>query len=306
VYLQNIEVTQSSISTRANIDSTTSSITIAPTENLIVNSTTSLLLPTGTTAQRIVAQDTFLDGGAAINSASILNGGDANTVFGASDTIYNSGTSLLTSSGNIGDIRFNTSDNVFESTGESSTLTFGGVYSSDRQTSVTADPTSNTIRFVVNGASTPLDSSSLVGEVTGDGLTIHGLQTDDVLLDNNIIRTTVSNSDLDLRANGTGNLVLDDLTLSGNTIKDNANNLIVKSTEFGHAKISGTYGVVIPNGTTIVPSPAPLLGDTRWNTSTNLLETWDGTTYVTSAGVAAAITRQEFDDLLLEFTLIFG
>ena len=65
------------------------------------------------------------------------------------------------------------------------------------------------------------------------------------------------------------------------------------------SKISGTYGVVIPNGTTIVPSPAPLLGDTRWNTSTNLLETWDGTTYVTSAGVAAAITRQEFDDLLL-------
>ena len=236
VYLQNIEVTQSSISTRANIDSTTSSITIAPTENLIVNSTTSLLLPTGTTAQRIVAQDTFLDGGAAINSASILNGGDANTVFGASDTIYNSGTSLLTSSGNIGDIRFNTSDNVFESTGESSTLTFGGVYSADRQTSVTADPTSNTIRFVVNGAASPLDSSSLVGEVTGDGLTIHGLQTDDVLLDNNVISTTVSNSDLDLRANGTGSLVLDDLTFSGNTIKDNANNLIVKSTGFGHLK----------------------------------------------------------------------
>ena len=306
VYLQNVEVTQSSISTRANIDSTTSSITLAPTENLIVNSTTSLLIPTGTTAQRIVAQDTFLDGGAAINSASILNGGAANTVFGASDTIYNSGTALLTSSGNIGDIRFNTSDNVFESTGESSTLAFGGVYSADRQTSVTADPTSNTIRFVVNGAASPLDSSSLVGEITGEGLTIHGLQTDDVLLDNNVISTTVSNSDLDLRANGAGSLVLDDLTFSGNLIKNNSNNLIVKSTGFGASKISGTYGVVIPNGTTIVPSPSPLLGDTRWNTSTNLLETWDGTTYVTSAGVAAAITRQEFDDLLLEFTLIFG
>ena len=306
VYLQNVEVTQSSISTRANIDSTTSSITLAPTENLIVNSTTSLLLPTGTTAQRIIAQDTFLDGGASINSASILNGGDATTVFGASDTIYNSGASILTSSGNIGDIRFNTSDNVFESTGESGTLTFGGVYSADRQTSVTADPTSNTIRFVVNGAASPLDSSSLVGEVTGDGLTIHGIQTDDILLDNNVISTTVSNSDLDLRANGTGQLVLDDLTFSGNTIKDNTNNLIVKNTGFGTSKIAGTYGVVVPNGTTIVPSPSPLLGDTRWNTSTNLLETWDGTTYVTSAGVAAAITRQEFDDLLLEFTLIFG
>ena len=306
VYLQNIEVTQSSISTRTPIDSTSSSITLAPTENLIVNSTASLQVPRGTTLQRIVAQDTFLDGGAAINSASILDGGNASTVFGASDTIYNSGGSVLTTSGNIGDIRFNTSDSVFEATGANSTISLGGVYSADRQTSITADTTSNTIRFIVNGSSNPLDSSSLVGEVTGEGLTIHGLQTDDILLDNNVISTTVSNSNLDLAANGTGKLVLDDLSFNSNIIQDNGNNLIVKHTNFGHAKISGTYGVVVPNGTTVVPSPAPQLGDTRWNTTSNLLETWDGTTYVTSAGVAAAITAEEFDDLLLEFTLIFG
>ena len=306
VYLQNIEVTQSSISTRTPIDSTSSSITLAPTENLIVNSTASLQVPRGTTLQRIVAQDTFLDGGAAINSASILDGGNASTVFGASDTIYNSGGSVLTTSGNIGDIRFNTSDSVFESTGATSTISLGGVYSADRQTSITADPTSNTIRFIVNGSSNPLDSSSLVGEVTGEGLTIHGLQTDDILLDNNVISTTVSNSNLDLAANGTGKLVLDDLSFNSNIIQDNGNNLIVKHTNFGHAKISGTYGVVVPSGTTVVPSPAPQIGDTRWNTTSNLLETWDGATYVTSAGVAAAITAEEFDDLLLEFTLIFG
>jgi hypothetical protein len=297
VLLQNIEINNDIIGTNI-ADSSALTLTIAPTEDLIINSTESLQIPKGTTAQRIQAQDTFLDGGAALNSSTILDGGDAATVFGAGDTIYNSGSALLTTSGNVGDIRFNTDDNVFEGTGATSTISLGGVYSEDRQTSITADTATNSIQFVVN--------STTVGEVNTGGLEIHGIQTDDILLDNNIISTTVSNSDLDLRANGTGELVLDDLSFKNNIIKDNGNNLIVKHTNFGHAKISGSYGVVVPSGATVVPSPAPQVGDTRWNTTTNLLETWDGTTYVTSAGVAAAITAQEFDDLLLEFTLIFG
>jgi len=297
VLLQNIEINNDIIGTNI-ADSSALTLTIAPTEDLIINSTESLQIPKGTTAQRVQAQDTFLDGGAALNSSTILDGGDAATVFGAGDTIYNSGSALLTTSGNVGDIRFNTDDNVFEGTGATSTISLGGVYSEDRQTSITADTATNSIQFVVN--------STTVGEVNTGGLEIHGIQTDDILLDNNIISTTVSNSDLDLRANGTGELVLDDLSFKNNIIKDNGNNLIVKHTNFGHAKISGSYGVVVPSGATVVPSPAPQVGDTRWNTTTNLLETWDGTTYVTSAGVAAAITAQEFDDLLLEFTLIFG
>jgi hypothetical protein len=297
VLLQNIEINNDIIGT--NIDEgDTLTLTLAPTEDLIIDSTESLQIPKGTTAQRVQAQDTFLDGGAALNSSTILDGGDATTVFGASDTIYNSGSALLTTSGNIGDIRFNTDDNVFEGTGLTSTISLGGVYSEDRQTSITADTATNSIQFVVN--------STTVGEVNSNGLSIHGIQTDDILLDNNIISTTVSDSDLDLRANGTGELVLDDLSFKNNVIKDNGNNLIIKNTGFGHAKISGSYGVVVPSGATVVPSPAPQVGDTRWNTTTNLLETWNGTTYVSSAGVAAAITAEEFDDLLLEFTLIFG
>ena len=297
VLLQNIEINNDIIGTNV-AEGDTLTLTIAPTEDLIIDSTESLQIPRGTTVQRIQAQDSFLDGGSALNSGTILDGGDAATIFGASDTIYNSGASLLTTSGNVGDIRFNTDDNVFEGTGLTSTISLGGVYSENRQTSVTANTATNTIQFAVN--------STTVGETNADGLTIHSIQTDDINLDDNIISTTVSNSDLDLRANGTGELVLDDLSFKNNNIKDNGNNVIIKHTNFGHAKIAGSYGVVVPSGATVVPSPAPQVGDTRWNTTTNLLETWDGTTYVTSAGVAAAITAQEFDDLLLEYTLIFG
>ena len=259
-YLQNLGIIDNLITTKHG-DSTQPDITFAPTDSLIINSNSSLLLPQGNTAER----------------------------------------SSLT-----GDIRFNTTDNAFEGTGSTSTISFGGVFDSDRDTSVTADPYANNIRLIVQGAYNPIDSSSLVGIVDEYGLEIHGLQVDDVLADGNTITTNVSNSNLDLRANGTGELVLDDLSLSGNTIKDNGNNLIIKHTDYGHAKIGGTFGVVVPSGGTVVPSPAPQVGDTRWNTDDEQLETWDGTQYVIATGTSGAISQNDFDDLLLEYTIIFG
>lgn len=40
----------------------------------------------------------------------------------------------------------------------------------------------------------------------------------DILIDNNVISTTVSNSDLELRANGSGKIILDSLQFQGNSI----------------------------------------------------------------------------------------
>jgi hypothetical protein len=48
------------------------------------------------------------------------------------------------------------------------------------------------------------------------------------------------------------------------------------------------------------------VGDTRWNTDTGILETYDGNSYIASAGLSNNITPAEFDDLLFEYTLIFG
>ena len=66
--------------------------------------------------------------------------------------------------------------------------------------------------------------------------------------------------------------------------------------------ISGTTGER-PAG---LGKPNPELGDTRWNTTIGVLETWNGTEYISAAGVSAAISQAEFDDLLLEYTIIFG
>lgn len=297
VYLQELDILDNNIST------VNSAITFAPTENLNITSTTALLIPRGTSAQRILDTGSILDGGSADNNSSILSGGTASTVFDSESTIYDSGASIIADQGTPGAIRFNTDDNLFEGTTQN-TVTFNGVYSSDRLTSVLAHPTNDTILFTANSVSS--------GVIDSTGITLNGLQVDDVFINDSTITTNVSNSDLELARNGSGEVILNNISIVGNTIKNNTNKGVVNlvSSGFGYTKFTGTSGVVIPfGGTATQPDPAtnPIpVGDTRYNTDTQILETWDGNTYLTSMGPNPPITPTEFNDLLLEYTIIFG
>ncbi len=297
VYLQELDILDNNIST------VNSAITFAPTENLNITSTTALLIPRGTSAQRILDTGSILDGGSADNNSSILSGGTASTVFDSESTIYDSGASIIADQGTPGAIRFNTDDNLFEGTTQN-TVTFNGVYSSDRLTSVLAHPTNDTILFTANSVSS--------GVIDSTGITLNGLQVDDVFINDSTITTNVSNSDLELSRNGSGEVILNNISIVGNTIKNNTNKGVVNlvSSGFGYTKFTGTSGVVIPfGGTATQPDPAtnPIpVGDTRYNTDTQILETWDGNTYLTSMGPNPPITPTEFNDLLLEYTIIFG
>jgi cytoskeletal protein CcmA (bactofilin family) len=196
-----------------------------------------------------------------------------------------------------GSIKYDSTSGLFEGF-NSSVITLTGVYSDDRKTSVTAHPTNNTILFEVD--------ETQVGYVDNTGLTIHGLQVDDISVDSNIISTTVSNSDLELRSPGTGELVIDNTSIIDNSIKNNSAALVLANTGFGKVKINNTFGLVFPHGSTADRAPSPEIGDTRWNTDIEILETWDGNQYITAAGTSATISESEFNDLLLEYTLIFG
>ena len=196
-------------------------------------------------------------------------------------------------------IRFNNTNNVFEASSNSNTLSFGGVYSSDRRTSMLAHPTNNTINFAVNQTG--------VGSVNAAGLNINGVTVDDISVQLNAITTTLSNSDLDLRANGTGKLNMYSTNFTGNIIQNtHAGTLDIVHTGYGKAKFSTAGAVALPSGTTAERIPSPELGTTRWNTENTILETWDGNTYISAAGNAATISTEEMEDLMLEYTLIFG
>ena len=49
-------------------------------------------------------------------------------------------------------------------------------------------------------------------------ITANSFSTGDILIDDNFITTTESNSNLELRANGTGVIVIDDLSFANSTI----------------------------------------------------------------------------------------
>ena len=196
-------------------------------------------------------------------------------------------------------MRFNSSDNVFEAT-SSDRITFGGVYSANRTTSVLAHPTAATINFKVN--------NETIGSVTSNGMSILGLDVDDILIQDNVIKTTNSNSDLDLSTNGTGKLELYSTTVINNKLQNNnAGALSIIHTGYGVAKFNSTSSIAIPFGTDATRKTGSTeVGMTRWNTENTILETWDGNTYISAAGSAATISEADFQDLMLEYTLIFG
>jgi hypothetical protein len=196
--------------------------------------------------------------------------------------------------------RFNNTDSVFEAFNNNNrVISFNGVYSSNRRTSLLAHPTDNTIDVTVQNIQ--------VGTLDSNGLSIHGLDVDDILVNNNSIRTNVSNSPLELRTNGTGDLVIDNISINTNTITNTVDSVFeLNNTLYGKVKFASNGAVRIPSGTSAERPPTPEVGMTRWNTENELLEVWDGSTFITAAGTSATLSQEEMDDLVLEYTLIFG
>ena len=147
-----------------------------------------------------------------------------------------------------GDLRFNTDDNVFEGFDGTGFIGFGGVYSSDRRTSITADLNNNFINLNSTG--------NRVGEVNAKGLEIHGLSVDSISIQDNIITSNESNANLDIVRNGTGSVYFDgqeyfrNNTWTNDSI-DSAFNIY--TTDNGYVKINDTFGSVLNNnGTTLI------------------------------------------------------
>ena len=236
-----------------NISSATN-ITIDPLQNLLINATGAIKLPTGNTSQRSQTQ---------------------------------------------GDIRFNTEKNAFELY-INSAIALGGVYSDDLLTKVIAHPTNNTLQ---------LDIASVnLGSFDSDGINIHAMQIEDINLDANTISTNVSNSDLELITDGSGNTVVADITIDSNTITNTANDAItlLSNTDNGYWQFSGSGVIRMPFGDNSTRPTSPEIGFTRVNTDSDELESWNGTSWETSAGRFDSISIEDMEDEALVQSLIYG
>lgn len=202
-------------------------------------------------------------------------------------------------SGSTGDIRFNQTESLFEAF-NSSQITFGGVFSDDRKTSVTIDTTSDKIDFTVGSVS--------VGSVTSTGLQISKIFVDDITVDENRIQTKTMDQDLVLDRNGSGAAVIDNTRIQGREIQNTlANGLLTfQPTDLGYVKFNTETGVVIPFGDTASQDSDPPEGDVRYNTETNLMEVYNGVDYVSAAGTSASISEEDYNELVELFTLVLG
>ena len=191
-----------------------------------------------------------------------------------------------------GDIRFNTATSIFEGYGAA----FGGVYSLDRQTSVTAG-NSEDLNFKADNI--------LSMDITSARIRLNGLLVDNTLFNSNTVTTT--NNDLTFTPGGSGLNKIENITFDAENIQNDLNTAItLSSTGLGYVKLIGTDGFVIPYGDNSQRPVTAEVGDTRYNIEEGQIEVWDGTQWGNAGGEGETVTQQYMEDTSYLWNLILG
>lgn len=203
-----------------------------------------------------------------------------------------------------GMIRFNSTVNQFEGYTGAAWVQFGSVIDADRNTYVIPElspgSNENTLYFVADG--------NIAATLNSSRFDVNKLNVDQIEIDGNTIRTTSSNTDLELRPNGTGAVVIDGFRITTNTITNTNLNAVttLQSTGDGYFNIVGTNAVVIPSGNDFQRPGSPQLGMMRFSTSLGFVEIYDGSGWISVAGTGAGINADQAAEIAIERVLIFG
>jgi hypothetical protein len=205
-----------------------------------------------------------------------------------------------------GTFRYNTDLNRYEGYDGTDWFNLAGVEDLDADTKITAELTpganDNTIRFYAN--------NYLAAELNSDRLSINNrLQVGNIQLENNVISSVVTNQNISIEANGAGQVRIANFAFNGNTITNTVNDSIslLQSTGNGYIKFSGTAGFVMPVGTSADrPSAYAVVGMTRYNTESQAVEIWNGSTWANPSGAAGTITEAIAIDIAIERVLTLG
>ena len=205
-----------------------------------------------------------------------------------------------------GQIRYNTDNNVFEGFNGTHWINVTGVQDLDGDTKITAELTpganDNTIRFDIAGTT--------VVDITDQRLNAHKVVVDDITIDGNVISTSTTDTDLQLSANGTGKVRFDNLGFKDNILSNEVDDAVTlfESSANGYVKFDGTYGLVIPVGTSLDRPGASYTetGMMRFNTADERVEVYDGSQWAGVAGASAGINANDADSIAIVSAIIFG
>ena len=251
--------------------------TIANNDNLVLQAN-------GTGIISIPTNDVVIDNDLTVNGLTTL--GDT-TIVG---TVTHTGNTTQT-----GDISLTGDLNVVGDFDVSGAFQFENILIDDNV--ITTTDTSSDLELRGNGTGSILvpnnnvvvtnnltvDGTLTVGDVVSVGtITSNNFTTGDILVDDNFVRTTVTNSNLELIANGTGSIVLENFTLESNQITVSTADLQIDSGN-NSVVFDGTGEVVIPAGTTAQRTDTT--GSIRWNSDNNIFEGYNGTRWIQLHGV---------------------
>ena len=229
------------------------------------------------------------------------------TPTGTGNLVINSNKAFAVAYGNntnrlltdLGEIRQNSTTNVYEGKSGAGTVSFTGIYDTDGNSYVTAGTTDNILRFGING--------SVKATVSSANLFSDTLHADNVRISGTIIDNLINSNDLILSPNGTGTVKVNNLGLAGNKFTNNSNTaLVFENTGTGYVQFTGTYGILLPRGLSGQRAVAPEIGETRYNTTGNYLEVFDGTYWVAASGSQNIATLDEIQAELDLWSLILG
>jgi len=246
---------------KTNIISSTGDMILDPgSENVDINSTGSLTIPRGTTAERPTPA--------------------------------------------VGMIRYNTDTDVFEGY-DGQWITLNGVRDVDQDTYITAEATpgadDDTLYFYAGG--------QLIADANQTRFNVAKLAVDDIEIEGNTVRAVTTNSDLNLRANGTGRVIVENFGFNQNSITNTVPGAITSlaQTGQGYFKIEGQGGFVIPVGDLSTRHPTPEVGMMRFNTDDDRVEIYDPAgIWVSVAGSSGAVSAQDAEEIAIKMAVTIG
>jgi hypothetical protein len=111
-------------------------------------------------------------------------------------------------------------------------------------------------------------------------------RTSDIRINGNRLETTLSNSNLELRTNGTGYIVLEQFDVQENEIRSNSNNDITLTPNgTGIVSINSTQSLKLPVGITSERPLTPQVGMVRFNSELNRYEGYSASGWIKLEGV---------------------
>lgn len=196
----------------------------------------------------------------------------------------------------MGELRFSPTTGIFG--GFSTALVgLGAIYSADRQTSVTAHPTNDSLLFRVDNVVTTT--------INSDGLSTNALYSGNLQINNNTL-TSTGNNNVSLVAD---NVDLENVRFSDNTISpitSNTNLELGTQGNAGYIQVAGTGAMMIPSGDNAGRPPSPVIGNVRYNTEQQYTEVWDGTNWIPVTGTGELSTFEYANERTTLWSLILG